>query len=130
MGFLRYFQVKQLPNFLLASPILSLALCSIVYYVKLWPEVFFSLGLRASSVDSKFIGSSVSTGPEGHISTAGNSEYDTPNVLKGAHVSICSDRMSHIIVPHFLYQGDVFCTLESSDALVAIEPLSIEGSDI
>lgn len=82
MGFLRYFQVKQLPNFLLASPILSLALCSIVYYVKLWPEVFLSLGLRASSVDSKFVGSSVSTGPEGHISTAGNSEYDTPNVLK------------------------------------------------
>lgn len=48
VGFLRYFQLKQLPNFLLASPILSLALCSIVHYVKLQPKVFFSLGFRVS----------------------------------------------------------------------------------
>ncbi|XP_062172261.1 uncharacterized protein LOC133877846 isoform X2 [Alnus glutinosa] len=48
VGFLRYFQLKQLPNFLLASPILSLALCSIVYYAKSRPEIFFSLGFRAS----------------------------------------------------------------------------------
>ncbi|BBH04314.1 transferases, transferring hexosyl groups [Prunus dulcis] len=47
VGFLRYFQVKQLPNFLLASPILSLALCSIVHYAKLKPEIFFSLGFCA-----------------------------------------------------------------------------------
>lgn len=49
VGFLRYFQLKQLTNFLLASPILSLALCSIVYYAKSRPEIFFSLGLRAST---------------------------------------------------------------------------------
>ncbi|KAG6632653.1 hypothetical protein CIPAW_13G174000 [Carya illinoinensis] len=48
VGFLRYFQLKQLPNFLLASPILSLALCSIVYYAKSRPEIFFSLDLLAS----------------------------------------------------------------------------------
>ncbi|KAG7951137.1 hypothetical protein I3843_13G151600 [Carya illinoinensis] len=48
VGFLRYFQLKQLPNFLLASPILSLALCSIVYYAKSRPEIFFSLGFLAS----------------------------------------------------------------------------------
>ena len=48
VGFLRYFQLKQLPNFLLASPILSLALCSIIHYVKLQPEIFFSLGFRVS----------------------------------------------------------------------------------
>lgn len=48
VGFLRYFQLKQLPNFLLASPILSLALCSIIQYAKLRPELVFSLGFRAS----------------------------------------------------------------------------------
>lgn len=48
VGFLRYFQVKQLPNFLLASPILSLALCLIIYYVNSRPKVVFSLGFQAS----------------------------------------------------------------------------------
>ena len=48
VGFLRYFQLKQLPNFLLASPILSLAVCSIIYYAKSRPEIFFSLGFQAS----------------------------------------------------------------------------------
>lgn len=35
VGFLKYFEVKQLPNFLLASPILTIAFSSIVYYVSL-----------------------------------------------------------------------------------------------
>ncbi|KAK8664984.1 hypothetical protein V6N13_084751 [Hibiscus sabdariffa] len=48
VGFLRYFQFKQLPNFLLASPILSLAVCSIIYYVKSRPEIVRSLGFQAS----------------------------------------------------------------------------------
>ncbi|XP_010277192.1 PREDICTED: GPI mannosyltransferase 2 [Nelumbo nucifera] len=47
VGFLRYFQLKQLPNFLLASPILSLALHSILHYTKLRPDIVFSLGFRA-----------------------------------------------------------------------------------
>ncbi|KAI8526370.1 hypothetical protein RHMOL_Rhmol13G0302200 [Rhododendron molle] len=51
VGFLRYFQLKQLPNFLLASPILSLALGSIIHYVKLQPEIFLSLGFRGSNED-------------------------------------------------------------------------------
>lgn len=45
VGFLRYFQVKQLPNFLLASPMLCLAVCSIIYYAKHMPRYFFTLGL-------------------------------------------------------------------------------------
>ncbi|KAE8670506.1 Transferase, putative isoform 2 [Hibiscus syriacus] len=48
VGFLRYFQFKQLPNFLLASPILSLAVCSIIYYVNTRPEIVRSLGFQAS----------------------------------------------------------------------------------
>lgn len=51
VGFLRYFQLKQLPNFLLASPILSLALCSIVHYAKSEPEKLFSFGFHASTRD-------------------------------------------------------------------------------
>ncbi|VFQ69908.1 unnamed protein product [Cuscuta campestris] len=49
VGFLRYFQIKQIPNFVLASPVLSLALCSIIHYVKLEPKVFLSLGFRRVS---------------------------------------------------------------------------------
>ncbi|KAI4332567.1 hypothetical protein L6164_017463 [Bauhinia variegata] len=48
VGFLRYFQLRQLPNFLLACPILSLALCSIVHYAKSMPKNFFSLGFQTS----------------------------------------------------------------------------------
>lgn len=52
VGFLRYFQLKQLPNFLLASPILSLALCSVVHYAKSRPRNFFSLGFH-TTIDEK-----------------------------------------------------------------------------
>ncbi|XP_009762374.1 uncharacterized protein [Nicotiana sylvestris] len=68
VGFLRYFQVKQIPNFVLASPILSLAFCTIIHYVKLWPEVFVSLGFRASSPNKELAASSIplerSAGPK------------------------------------------------------------------
>lgn len=53
VGFLRYFQLKQLPNFLLASPILVLSICSIVQYMKLRPEVVFSLGFGASHAEKE-----------------------------------------------------------------------------
>ncbi|CAH8389108.1 unnamed protein product [Eruca vesicaria subsp. sativa] len=53
VGFLRYFQFKQLPNFLLASPILSLAVCSIVSYMKTRPELFMSLGFQATEKEKR-----------------------------------------------------------------------------
>ncbi|KAF8071406.1 hypothetical protein N665_1128s0006 [Sinapis alba] len=53
VGFLRYFQFKQLPNFLLASPILSLAVCSVVSYMKTRPELFISLGFQASEKEKR-----------------------------------------------------------------------------
>lgn len=48
VGFLRYFQLKQLPNFLLASPVLSLAFCAIYSYAKIESGNFFSLGFGAA----------------------------------------------------------------------------------
>ncbi|KAI9091348.1 hypothetical protein K1719_028159 [Acacia pycnantha] len=54
VGFLRYFQLKQLPNFLLATPILSLAFCLIYCYAKSRPQCFFSLGLQISMEQKNF----------------------------------------------------------------------------
>ncbi|KAM7473844.1 hypothetical protein LguiB_021087 [Lonicera macranthoides] len=71
LGFLRYFQLKQLPNFLLAFPILSLAVCSIIYYAKLRREVFLSIGFRASPVDKKSAAVFFSVGAE----SSSNSEF-------------------------------------------------------
>ncbi|CAA7395653.1 unnamed protein product [Spirodela intermedia] len=64
VGFLRYFQVKQLPNFLLASPMLLLATCSIMEYVRLRPEAVLSLGLRAPAKERK-IAAATSAMPSG-----------------------------------------------------------------
>ncbi|XP_022157360.1 GPI mannosyltransferase 2 isoform X2 [Momordica charantia] len=51
VGFLRYFQFKQLPNFLLASPILSLASFSIAHYAKSKPKLLLSVGFQAAAED-------------------------------------------------------------------------------
>ncbi|PNY04959.1 GPI mannosyltransferase 2-like protein [Trifolium pratense] len=55
VGFLRYFQLKQLPNFLLASPILSLAFYSVVHYAKSRPQIFYSLGFD-TTIEEKSCG--------------------------------------------------------------------------
>ncbi|RZC59316.1 hypothetical protein C5167_006619 [Papaver somniferum] len=81
VGFLKYFQLKQLPNFLLASPILSLALCSIAYYVKLRPEIVFSLGFRASSKEKNL--AAILYGVNGRLNNAQVSGKISSEVLEG-----------------------------------------------
>ncbi|KAL9661448.1 hypothetical protein QQ045_026272 [Rhodiola kirilowii] len=58
VGFLRYFQLKQLPNLLLASPILFLAICSVVHFMRLRPSLFISLGFKASNEEKNELFSS------------------------------------------------------------------------
>lgn len=89
-GFLRYFQLKQLPNFLLAAPILSLAVYSTIQYAKLRPEIVFSLGFRSSKAENNF-----------------TSVLDSPgrdHALKGDQVlekSLSSKSMQGILWTHF-----------------------------
>ncbi|KAI3970266.1 hypothetical protein MKX01_023913 [Papaver californicum] len=80
VGFLKYFQLKQLPNFLLASPILSLALCSIAYFVKLRPEIVFSLGFRASCKEKNL--AAIVSGVNGRLNNAQVSGNISSEVLE------------------------------------------------
>lgn len=80
VGFLRYFQLKQLPNFLLATPILSLAVSSIVYYAKSEPEKFFSLGFRSSAVDKSSAAVFFSLGANLRSSDGHVKEKSSPNI--------------------------------------------------
>ncbi|KAL3497988.1 hypothetical protein ACH5RR_040720 [Cinchona calisaya] len=85
VGFLRYFQVKQLPNFLLASPILSFAICSIVHYVKMWPAVFFSLGLGTAPAKKEMSATVFSLGANTDLKTVGVLENETSGTVQDAH---------------------------------------------
>uniref|UniRef100_A0A6B2L764 GPI mannosyltransferase 2 n=1 Tax=Arcella intermedia TaxID=1963864 RepID=A0A6B2L764_9EUKA len=49
IGFLNYYEVKQIPNFILALPIISISYYGIWSYIKQDPTRFFSLGLINSS---------------------------------------------------------------------------------
>lgn len=45
VGFLHYYQIKQLPNFLLAAPIIILSFETCRYFVKVNPQPYYTLGL-------------------------------------------------------------------------------------
>ncbi|CAM6035844.1 unnamed protein product [Sphagnum compactum] len=51
VGFLRYFEIKQIPNFMLASPMLALAICSLISYGKQQSRLLLSLGFRATPME-------------------------------------------------------------------------------
>lgn len=130
VGFLRYFQLKQLPNFLLASPILSLALCSIVYYAKSRPEIFFSLGFRASTEEknSSAVLFSMELGPRSNIaripeeSSSKKQEYHNlrqrRHMIRGDPVALPSENDSLVklgylsvsVLPFILHLGFMAAT--------------------
>lgn len=53
VGFLHYFELKQLPNFLLAAPILLISASGIFHYFEADPVRFTTLGFRCATLVSK-----------------------------------------------------------------------------
>ncbi|KAJ0771617.1 putative GPI mannosyltransferase 2 [Helianthus annuus] len=114
VGFLRYFQFKQLPNFLLASPILSMAVCSIIYYVKLRPTVFFSLGFQVDPKTASFLETQTSTvsREDPALRRRKHSKQEVgPTALSTDSVPVEKlERFSIIIVPFVLHLGFMVAT--------------------
>ncbi|KAK1421587.1 hypothetical protein QVD17_24052 [Tagetes erecta] len=113
VGFLRYFQFKQLPNFLLASPILSIALCSIIHYVKLHPKVFFSLGLQVDPETTSFMETQTSTvSQEDQTQALRRRKHNKQEVGTIAdNVSVEKlDKFFIIIIPFVLHLGFMVAT--------------------
>ncbi|KAK7400727.1 hypothetical protein VNO78_12015 [Psophocarpus tetragonolobus] len=130
VGFLRYFQLKQLPNFLLASPILSLALCSVVHYAKSRPQTFFSLGfltpMEEKSCGVVFFSNDLSRSEASHnvekspvrIEEHSNlrrrknvSKGDVANVpIESETAAIWPGYMSASALPFVLHLGFMACT--------------------
>ncbi|XP_028945448.1 uncharacterized protein [Malus domestica] len=113
VGFLRYFQVKQLPNFLLASPILSLALCSIIHYAKSKPENFFSLGFRAppEDKDSAAVLFSLTEYSSRKNRTRKQANKDGPALLSEEHKALAKQGyLSVAVLPCILHLGFMAAT--------------------
>ncbi|CAG8489473.1 13198_t:CDS:2 [Ambispora gerdemannii] len=73
-GFLSYYQVKQIPNFLLAAPMILLSFCGIFMYAKYDWERFVSLGWRRNESFSKIVIHNKKTKEEQETSTYFSSE--------------------------------------------------------
>ncbi|KAI3809480.1 hypothetical protein L1987_25456 [Smallanthus sonchifolius] len=114
VGFLKYFQLKQLPNFLLASPILSIALCSIIHYVKLHPKVFFSLGFQVDPKTTSFLETQTSTvnREDQALRRRKHSKQEVGlTSLSTDNVSVDKlERFSIIIIPFVLHLGFMVAT--------------------
>ncbi|KAG1077884.1 hypothetical protein G6F42_024555 [Rhizopus arrhizus] len=61
VGFLSYYEVKQIPNFVLAAPIIALSVFGLKAYIQQDPVGFWTLGIRKSKQD-------------------GNDDYCSPNL--------------------------------------------------
>ncbi|KAL2344693.1 hypothetical protein Fmac_005978 [Flemingia macrophylla] len=129
VGFLRYFQLQQLPNFLLASPILSLALCSVVYYAKSRPHIFFSLGFQTPMEEKScglvFLSDDLSRSKEArnvekssirveeHFNLRRRKNVnkgDTANVAIESAPAVCSGYLSASVLPFVLHLGFMACS--------------------
>ncbi|TXG68198.1 hypothetical protein EZV62_003133 [Acer yangbiense] len=122
VGFLRYFQFKKLPNFLLASPILSLAICSITHYAKSQPKRFFSLGFQESNEGQDFtpVLSSSGTDPKSSSKKKGNENLrQRKPIYKGGNPAELSvENRSHVnsgylstsVLPFILHLGFMTAT--------------------
>ncbi|GJV17506.1 GPI mannosyltransferase 2 isoform X1 [Tanacetum coccineum] len=120
VGFLRYFQLKQLPNFLLASPILSIALCSIIHYVKLQPSVFLTLGFQVATENYGDAKNTPMLERKKSTPTREDQAFRRRkrNTKEGEHVVLSTDNVSTdkvgkfsvVIIPFILHLGFMVAT--------------------
>jgi hypothetical protein len=94
VGLLRYYELKQLPNFALAAPMLAIAALGITDYARADPSRFFSLGFRAIS-GSRALGQSEALQPN---SVYGGNARLLPHVYLWAFLAVFALLVMHVQV--------------------------------